>query len=448
MIHDAYDIIVTGVGGTGVVTVGAVLSMAAHLDGTATSLLNFSGLAQKFGAVMSFIRLAASPDQLNQTRIASGAADALIGCDAVVAANDMVLGLLNKTQTRAILNDNIDPVGVAGVGIGSIVDMPIVMSRLGAVMDPAKITRFTISSLANDLLGSTTSSAIIMLGWALQKGLIPLNIDAVQTALRLNGTAINDNLAALKWGRLLAHDPNQLFACVGTTEDCDPDTAVLKNPEDAIAYFTTQLTIYQNITYATHFKTIITKFLAQIDNHKIDRNTIGVKAARALYRAMAIKDEYEVARLLTEAAFTAKLNSIGGDEPNLHYHLAPPILSWLKDSNGMPRKIRIGQWITPVLRGLASLSWLRESWIDPFGFSSDKKAERAQRDNVINWITALGNVASPSQQKDVEEVLDLILQLRGYGHIKATNYAKLEPQIIALLDQLSKRPPPLDLAAQ
>ena len=114
----------------------------------------------------------------------------------------------------------------------------------------------------------------------------------------------------------------------------------------------------------------------------------------------------------------------------------------------MPRKIRIGHWITPVLRGLASLSWLRESWIDPFGFGSDKQAERARRDSIINWITTLGNMAAPAQQADIEEVLDLILQLRGYGHIKASNYAKYEPQIIALLDQLSRRPPPLDLAAE
>ena len=159
---------------------------------------------------------------------------------------------------------------------------------------------------------------------------------------------------------------------------------------------------------------------------------------------MAIKDEYEVARLLTEEVFTQKLNSIGGNKPSIYYHLAPPILSWLKDSNGLPRKIRIGQWITPVLRGLASLSWLRESWIDPFGFGSDKQAERAQRDTVINWITALGNMASPGQQTDIEKVLDLMLQLRGYGHIKARNYAKFEPQITAKLDQMSKRPPQLE----
>ena len=286
-----------------------------------------------------------------------------------------------------------------------------------------------------------------MLGWALQKGLIPLGIDAVEAALRLNGAAIDENLAALKWGRLLAHDANQLFACLGKSRDIDQYAAVMTNPEDAIAYFATQLKMYQNNTYAARFKTIITKFLNQIDHHKIERDAIGVKAARALYRAMAIKDEYEVARLLTEAAFTKKLKLIGGDEPRIHYHLAPPILSWLKDSNGAPQKIRIGSWITPILRGLARFSWLRESWIDPFGYSSDKRAERAQRDAVINWITALGNMAKTGQETDIEAILDLMLQLRGYGHIKARNYAKLKPQITTKLQQISKQPP-LDLAAK
>jgi indolepyruvate ferredoxin oxidoreductase len=436
------NIFIAGIGGTGVSTLSGILIMAARIEGIAGSAVNQTGLSQKNGGVTSQVRLKRNGDLSNHmVRLPTHEADLLIGCDAVVAANDMVLNLVNKTASRAIINDNIDPVGVAGVGIGSIVDMPIVMSRLGAVMDPTQITRFNISSLANQLLGSSTSSAIIMLGWALQKGLIPLGIDAVETALQLNRTAIDDNLAALKWGRLLAHNPTQLFACLETSEDYDQDAAVLTNPEDAIDYFTAQLNIYQNTNYAARFKTIITKFLAQIDHHKIDRNTIGVKAARALYRAMAIKDEYEVARLLTEPSFTAKLNSVAGDEPSIHYHLAPPILSWLKDGNGAPRKIRIGQWITPVLRGLASLSWLRESWIDPFGFSRNKKTERAQRETVINWITALGNTASPGQQKDIEAVLDFMLQLRGYGHIKAANYEKLEPQINSMLNQLTKQPP-------
>ena len=280
-----------------------------------------------------------------------------------------------------------------------------------------------------------------MLGWALQKGLIPLAVDAVETAIKLNGIMIDDNLAALKWGRLLAHDPNQLFAYLKTHNNFDQYNKVVTNPEDMIEYFTAQLTIYQNAAYAARFNKIIVDFLAQVDHHKIDRNAIGVKAARALYRAMAIKDEYEVARLLTEATFTAKLNSIGGDDSSIHYHLAPPILSWLKDGNGAPRKIRVGAWFTPILRILANLTWLRESWIDPFGFSSEKRSERARREAVINWITDLGNITSSCQQNNIEAVLDLILDLRGYGHVKAANYAKLEPQITAMLNQLTQQPP-------
>ena len=448
--HDEIcNIFIAGIGGTGVSTLSGILVMAARIDGIAGTAVNQTGLSQKNGGVTSQVRLKRNGSLTNHmVRLPTHEANLLIGCDAVVAANDMVLNLLNKEVSRAIINDNIDPVGVAGVGIGSIVDMQVVMSRLSAVMDPTRITRITISSLANKLLGNTTSSAIIMLGWALQKGLIPLGIDAVEAALRLNGTAINDNLAALKWGRLLAHDPNLLFACLETTDNPGRDGKIITNPEDAITYFTAQLTIYQNASYAARFKTIITSFLAQIDYQKIDRDKIGVKAARVLYRAMAIKDEYEVARLLTEVTFTTKLKSIGGNESNVHYHLAPPILSWLKDDNGVPRKIRIGPWLTPVLRGLASLSWLRESWIDPFGFGSDKKAERAQRDTVINWISTLGNLASSGQQREIEEILDLILHLRGYGHIKAANYAKFKPQINAMLDQLSKQTPHLKLAAK
>ena len=189
--------------------------MAAHIDGIAGTAVNQTGLSQKNGGVTSQVRLKRNGSLANHmVRLPSHEADLLIGCDAVVAANDMVLNLVNKRTSYAIINDNIDPVGVAGVGIGSIVDMRDVMSRLGAVMNSDQITRFTISSLANQLLGSSTSSAIIMLGWALQKGLIPLGIDSVETALRLNGTAIDDNLAALKWGRLLAHDSNQLFTCL------------------------------------------------------------------------------------------------------------------------------------------------------------------------------------------------------------------------------------------
>ena len=446
---DICNIFIAGIGGTGVSTLAGILIMAARIDGIAGTAVNQTGLSQKNGGVTSQIRLARDKSlDGRMVRLPSHEADLLIGCDAVVAANDIVLGLLNKTQSRAILNENIDPVGVAGVGIGSVVDMSLVMSRLGMAMNPERIVKFAISSLANQLLGSTTSSNIIMLGWALQKGFIPLGVEAVEAALRLNGTSLNNNLAALQWGRLLAHAPDKLFACLDAIKTIPQNDAAMTDPDMAIAYFAAQLTRYQNAAYAARYETIITQFMTRLKSRDIVSNDIGVTAARALYRAMAIKDEYEVARHLTSIDFTTKITAIGGEDAAISYHLAPPMLAWLKARDGAPRKIRFGRWLTPYLRGLARLSWLRDSWADPFGYATDRRAERAHRDTVIDWLGALGDAASADQQDQIKTALDLMLNIRGYGHVRAKNHTRYAPQIIAIIGQISTLPPPIDMAAE
>ena len=446
---DICNIFIAGIGGTGVSTLAGILIMAARVDGIAGTAVNQTGLSQKNGGVTSQIRLARDQSlDGHMVRLPSHEADLLIGCDAVVAANDMVLGLLNKTQSRAILNDNIDPVGVAGVGIGSIVDMPLVMTRLGTVMDPDRIVKWAISSLANQLLGSTTSSNIIMLGWALQKGFIPLGIDAVEAALRLNGTSLENNLAALRWGRLLAHAPDKLFACFDAITTIPQNEAALTDPNRAIAYFTTQLTSYQNAAYAARYESIITQFMARLKSQDSLSSDIGVAAARALYRAMAIKDEYEVARHLTSTDFTARIATVAGNDAAISYHLAPPMLAWLKARDGSPRKIRFGRWLTPYLRGLARLSWLRDSWADPFGYATDRRAERAYRELVIDWLDTLGMAASPDRQDQIKTALELMLKIRGYGHVRAANHSRYAPQITAIIEQISTLPPPIGMAAE
>ena len=165
----------------------------------------------------------------------------------------------------------------------------------------------------------------------------------------------------------------------------------MTDPDMAIAYFTAQLTSYQNAAYAARYETIITQFMARLKSQDSVSSDIGVAAARALYRAMAIKDEYEVARHLTSTDFTAKIAAMAGEDAAISYHLAPPMLAWLKARDGSPRKIRFGRWLTPYLRGLARLSWLRDSWADPFGYATDRRAERAYRDTVIDWLDALGD---------------------------------------------------------
>ena len=326
--------------------------------------------------------------------------------------------------------------------------MPLVMTRRGRAMNPDRIVKYAISSLANQLLGSTTSSNIIMLGWALQKGFIPLGIDAVEAALRLNGTSLENNLAALRWGRLLAHAPDKLFACLDAITTIPQNEAALTDPDRAVAYFTTQLTGYQNAAYAARYETIITQFMARLKSQDSLSNDIGVAAARALYRAMAIKDEYEVARHLTSADFTAKIAAVAGKDAAISYHFAPPMLAWLKARDGSPRKIRFGRWLTPYLRGLARLSWLRDSWADPFGYATDRRAERAYRDMVIDWLDALGMAASPDRQGQIETALELMLKIRGYGHVRTANHSRYAPQITAIIEQISNLPPPIDMAAE
>jgi indolepyruvate ferredoxin oxidoreductase len=441
------NIFIAGIGGTGVSTLAGILIMAARVNGSDATAVNQTGLSQKNGGVTSQIRLA-KKGKLDgyMVRLPTKGAHVLLGCDSVVAANDMVLGLLDRQHSRALLNDNIDPVGVAGVGIGSIVDNTLVMTRLGAVMDPAHITKLKISDLANQVFGSTMPSNIIMLGWAVQKGWIPLSIDAIETALRLNGSAVEVNLAALRWGRLLAHAPEQLFTHI-TTDATNKKTS-FDSAADAIAYFRRSLTNYQNAAYASRFERFITAFTEQLAARNLDVEGLGIRAAQALYRAMAIKDEYEVARLLTDREFTDTIAASAGADAKIAYHLAPPLLGWLKTTEGTPRKFRFGNWLTPWLQQLARMSWLRGSLIDPFGYTAERRRERAYREQVGDWIKTLGERVTTENQNQVEAALDLMIAVRGYGHIRKANLAQSEPQINAIISNLCDQPPPMKIAAE
>jgi indolepyruvate ferredoxin oxidoreductase len=222
----------------------------------------------------------------------------------------------------------------------------------------------------------------------------------------------------------------------------------LTDPDTAIAYFTAQLTSYQNAAYAARYETIITQFMTRLKSQDSLSSDIGVAAARALYRAMAIKDEYDVARQLTSADFTAKIAAVAGEDAAISYHLAPPMLAWLKARDGSPRKIRFGRWLTPYLRGLARLSWLRDSWADPFGYATDRRAERAYRERVIDWLDALGMAASPDRQDQIKTALELMLKIHGYGHVRMANHSRYAPQITAIIAQILTLPPPIDMAAE
>jgi len=439
------NIFIAGIGGTGVSTLSGILVMAAHCDGIAGQAVNQTGLSQKNGGVTSQVRLSRD-QQLNQrmVRLPTQGATLLMGCDGVVAANDLALQSLNKHNTTAVLNSVIDPVGVAGVGIGSVVNTDLVTHRLGAVMDRKKIHHIDAVALANRLFGSSTSSTIIMLGWAVQKGHIPLSVPAIEAALQLNGVEVDENIAAFRWGRFLAVDPARVMALL---KDAKP-ASDRDNADALIAYFVTQLTAYQSASYAAEFKTIITVFIDWLGAAGFDRDHFGCKAARILYRAMAIKDEYEVARLLTSASFQQKLAEAGGRQAKITYHLAPPLLGWIKDKNGDPRKMRFGGWLTPFLKILGRLRTIRGCWYDPFRYSPERQREQRRKHNVIDWLQRLYNSPHRGTAEQLDAILDLMLSIRGYGHVKTAKDQSARPKIETHIDAFTRPDQPMDNAAE
>ena len=428
------NIFIAGIGGTGVSTLSAILVMAAHIDGIKGQAVNQTGLSQKNGGVTSQVRLSHDHSLTQRmVRLPAHGASLLIGCDGVVAANDLALATLNKTTTTAILNNTLDPVGVAGVGIGSIVSEDLVLRRLKAVMDPQKIHQINASELANQLFGSTASHAMILLGWAVQRGHIPLHVDAIEAALRLNAVDIEQNIAAVKWGRLLAVDEDLVLSL--TQPNTSPE--IQQSATAFIRYFSKQLIAYQNALYAAEFSSIITAFTDWLDHTGLDRDHFGRKAARVLYRAMAIKDEYEVARLLTAPEFRQTVQKTAGTSAKITYHLAPPLLGWIKDKDGQPRKLRFGRWMTPVLRCLGNMQWLRGRWYDPFGYGQHKKQALQQRDDVKGWLKQLANLPHPLAPNQLDDLLDLMLSIRGYGHVKDKYYNTARPQIVSCITALT-----------
>ena len=436
------NIFIAGIGGTGVSTLSAILVMAAHIDGIAGQAVNQTGLSQKNGGVTSQVRLSRDHSLTQRmVRLPTRGASLLIGCDGVVAANDLALASLSKTSTTAIVNTNLDPVGVAGVGIGSIPSEDLVLSRLEAVMCRQKIHQIDASDLANRLFGSTTSSTMILLGWAVQNGHIPLHVDAIEAALRLNAVDIEQNIAAVQWGRLLAVNEELVLSLTQPAPNSVPQSAA-----SFVRYFSKQLTAYQNASYAAEFSSIITAFIDWLDHAGLQRDHFGRKAARALYRAMAIKDEYEVARLLTAPEFQQTVTKTAGAKAKITYHLAPPLLGWIKDEDGQPRKLRFGRWMTPVLRCLGNMQWLRDRWYDPFGYGQHKQLERQHRNDVASWLQQLANLPHPVEADQLDDLLDLMLSIRGYGHVKGKYYNAARPQIVAHMTALTTADQPVPRA--
>ena len=416
------NIYIAGIGGTGVSTISAMLVMAGRLDGVYAQAVNMTGLSQKNGGVTAQVRM--SPDtplDERMVRLPPRSADLLLGCDAVVAANDIALKTLNFDYSTAIVNARVDPVGVAGVGHGHVVDDRLLLNRFNSVMSAEKLLHQNVSSLSEKLLGNTTTANVMLLGMAHQNGLLPISIEAMEGALRLNGVAIDDNIKAFTWGRWLAHDSDKVYEAACLHQTLNQQDIDAKPARDAVAYFYDRLVAYHNQAYADRYHAVMQPLLDRIDQLNPGEDALSRKAARAIYRIMAIKDEYEVARLMTSDDFKNDLKARFGGISSLHYNLAPPLMGFLKYRNGKPRKIRFGSWMRHGFQLLARLKSCRGSAFDIFGYSHERKREWAFRENGISIVSDLGAKLDTANLNQFDSVLDVLLSVRGYGYVKAAS---------------------------
>ena len=368
-----YDLLVTGVGGTGVVTVGAVIAMAAHLEGKSASVLDFMGFAQKGGSVLSFVRVADRPDRLNQVRIDTQQADAILACDMVVGASPEALQTVRHGRTRILANTHEMPVAESLRNPDAELQIDRLLDKMRFVAGDEQVETFDAQTLAEEFLGDTITANILAMGYAWQRGLVPLSLEALTRAIDLNGVAVGSNQLAFALGRMAAGDPVGLTK-IGGAPEAEPRDESLA---DLVARGKAHLAAYQNPAWAERFAAAVARVEARESALAGGDAQLPVarSVARSLTKLMSYKDEYEVARLYTDGNFRRRLAEQFEGPLSLEFHMAPPFLARPKNGQA-PKKITLGGWMLTALRWLAHGKALRGGRLDPFGHTEERRLER------------------------------------------------------------------------
>jgi indolepyruvate ferredoxin oxidoreductase len=426
-----YDLLVTGVGGTGVVTVGALISMAAHLEGKSASVLDFMGFAQKGGSVLSFVRLADRRDRLNQVRIDTQQADAVLACDLVVGASPDALATVRHGRTRILANTHEVPVAESVRNPDASVKVPQLLEKLRFAAGEDRVETFDAQALAEAFLGDSIVSNILALGYAWQRGLVPVSLQALLRAIELNGVAVENNQLALSLGRLAAADPRGVAELLGGTA---PTPQPQPEPLEALlARGVAHLTAYQGPSYAHRYAELVGAVRAREESLGADPALpLTCTVARSLLKLMAYKDEYEVARLYTDGEFRRALHEQFEGEVGLEFYMAPPLLSRPRAGQA-PRKIRLGGWMLPAMKLLARGRWLRGTPLDPFGYTAERRMERELAREYTRRIRSLLPSLAAERLAIATEIAALPLAMRGFGHVKQANVAQARRREAELL---------------
>ncbi len=449
-IEHTYNIIVTGVGGTGIVTVGGILGMAAHLEGKGVGVLDMAGLAQKGGAVFSHIRFAEKPDDIHAIRVAAGRADLVLGGDIVVAGTQKVLATVKTGATKIIVNT--DAFLPGEFTRDADFSLPTERLKRTIVADAGRDNAHFIdaSRIANALFGQSIGANMFMVGYAYQLGAIPLSAAAIEKAIELNGEAVAMNKAAFHWGRRAVLDRAAVEA-LAKPKDADASDAehLSESLEETVERRVKFLTAYQNAAYARRYRALVDKAKAVEADRAPGKCGLADAVARYLFKLMAYKDEYEVARLYTDGAFLKQVaGTFGGDDLRFEFHLAPPLLARRDKETGLPRKMSFGPWLLPAFRVLAKFKFLRGTALDPFGRSLERRTERALIGEYETMIDEVLARLTPDNHHLAVGLAAIPEKIRGFGHVKQRHLAAAKADEAALLEQFRAGAPVLLKAAE
>ncbi|MBE7422161.1 MAG: indolepyruvate ferredoxin oxidoreductase family protein [Zoogloeaceae bacterium] len=433
-------ILVAGVGGTGVVTIGALIGMAAHLEGKGVTVLDMTGLAQKGGAVMSHVRLAERQEQLHAPRLATGEADTLLGCDIVVAVGNDALVKTQPGRTRAIVNTGKAITGDFVRNPDHPFPLATMEGQIREAVGDGQADLLDASRLATLLMGHSIGTNLFMLGYAWQKGRVPLTQDALLRAIELNGVAVDDNKTAFLWGRRAAHDPAAVERLVAEAEPVLPTHELSKNLDETVARRRAALTDYQDAAYAQRYAALVERVRAAEKSVQPGSEVLTEAVARNYFKLLAYKDEYEVARLYSDPEFERTLASTFEGDYRLRFHLAIPLFSRTDPNTGLPKKFAYGGWMRAAMKPLAKLKFLRGSAFDPFGRTEERRLERALIGEYEQTVEKLLAGLRADSLPAAAEIARLPETIRGFGPIKLRNVTMARAKQAELMQRYGQLP--------
>jgi indolepyruvate ferredoxin oxidoreductase len=410
--EEPYNILIAGVGGTGITALAAIMGMAAHLDGKGFSSLDMTGLAQKGGAVLSHIRINDGSGAVNGSRIGTAMADLILAADPLVAVTQLALRAGGGDRTVTVLNNTVSPTAEFVHNRDAEYDIADIHRLLRHAAK--EIADFDAHTAATRLLGDAIYANMMMLGFAWQRGLVPITAEAMLRAITLNGAAVEANKRAFAWGRLAAHEPD----LVATEAGLRPQAKPVETLDELIARRVEFLTAYQDAAYAERYRGLVESVRAAEKSNSPGFTSLAGAVARNYFKLLAYKDEYEVARLYTDGSFKAALETEFEGKLDLEFHLAPPLFNKPDPITGRPKKTKFGPWAMRMFKLLAAMKGLRGTAFDIFGRGEDRKTERRL---IAEYETLIGELIAgltPANHALAVALAGIPDQIRGYGPVK------------------------------